>query len=246
MTHMDFTLRLVMALFLGAIIGVERQWRQRLAGLRTNALVSTGAALFVAVTFLVSGEPSPTRIAAQVVCGIGFLGAGIIMCDGLSVRGLNTAATLWCAAAVGTLTGSGFLIEAALGATAVLAANIMLRPVAHRINQQPRNSAEIETRYRIRADCRGEDEAHIRALLLQGVNGGPLVLHSLDSEDVIEGKVNVSAQLMCPERSDALLERIVSRLSLESGVTAVSWTVVADDEGCALCHAVGTRTGEAG
>ena len=143
MTHMDFTLRLVMALFLGAIIGVERQWRQRLAGLRTNALVSTGAALFVAVTFLVSGEPSPTRIAAQVVCGIGFLGAGIIMCDGLSVRGLNTAATLWCAAAVGTLTGSGFLIEAALGATAVLAANIMLRPVAHRIKQQPRNSAEI-------------------------------------------------------------------------------------------------------
>jgi putative Mg2+ transporter-C (MgtC) family protein len=230
-THIDFAFRLLMALFLGAVIGLERQWRQRLAGLRTNALVSTGSALFVELTFLISGEPSPTRIAAQIVSGIGFLGAGIIMRDGLSVRGLNTAATLWCAAAVGTLTGSGFLIEAALGATAVLAANVMLRPVAHRINQQPLNTAETETCYRIRANCRGEDEAHIRALLLQGVNGGPLVLHALSSEDVVEGKVNVSAQLMCQERSDALLEQIVSRLSLESGVTAVSWAVVPDDEG---------------
>jgi putative Mg2+ transporter-C (MgtC) family protein len=231
-THTDFALRLLMALFLGATIGLERQWRQRLAGLRTNALVSTGSALFVALTFLTTGEPSPTRIAAQVVCGIGFLGAGIIMRDGLSVRGLNTAATLWCAAGVGTLTGSGFIIEATLGTVAVLAANVMLRPLANRINQQPCNTPETETRYHVRVTSRSADEAHVRALLLQAVNGGPVMLRSLHSEDVEPlGKVEVRAQLITGDRSDVLMEQIVSRLSLESGVTAVSWAVVPDDEG---------------
>ncbi len=235
MTHTDFALRLAMALALGAGIGLERQWRQRLAGLRTNALVCTGSALFVALTSLAIGEPSPTRIAAQVVCGIGFLGAGIIMRDGLSVRGLNTAATLWCAAAVGTLAGSGFIIEAVLGTVIVLAANVVLRPLAQRINQQPCHSTEIETRYRVRATCRGADEARVRALLLQAVNGNPLLLRSLQSQDVEPlGTVEVSSQLIATGRSDALLERIVARLCLESSVTAVSWEVAPELEAAQL------------
>src|SRR6202035_5274009 len=99
-------LNLFVALSLGAAIGVERQWRQRLAGLRTNTLVALGAASFVVFASLFPGEASPTRVAAQVVSGIGFLGAGIIFREGLNVRGLNTAATLWCSAAVGLLAGS--------------------------------------------------------------------------------------------------------------------------------------------
>ncbi len=98
-----FLLRVGVALALGALIGAERQLRQRLTGLRTNALVSTGACLFVLMTQAVPGmAPSDaSRIAAYVVSGIGFLGGGVIMRDGFNVRGLNTAATLWCTAAIG-------------------------------------------------------------------------------------------------------------------------------------------------
>lgn len=94
---------------LGAAVGIEQQWRQRMAGLRTNTLVSTGAALFVMLSVLIVGDSSPNRIVAQVVSGIGFFGAGVIMWDGHNVRGLNTAATLWCSAAIGTLAGDASL-----------------------------------------------------------------------------------------------------------------------------------------
>ncbi|WP_220359401.1 MgtC/SapB family protein [Alkalilimnicola ehrlichii] len=115
---------LLMAVLLGALIGVERQRRQRMAGLRTNALVSLGAAAFVMLGVMVEGELSPTRVASQVVSGIGFLCAGVIMRDGFNVRGLNTAATLWCAAAVGVLAGSGFVIHATLVTFVVLLAHL--------------------------------------------------------------------------------------------------------------------------
>src|SRR5713226_6382373 len=89
----QFVIRLTLAHFLGAAIGVERQWRQRMAGLRTNALVATGAALFVMLGTMIQGESSPTRIVSYVVSGIGFLGGGVILREGFTVRGLNTAAT---------------------------------------------------------------------------------------------------------------------------------------------------------
>src|SRR5580704_4199752 len=100
-------LNLIIAVLLGGAIGFERQWRQRLAGLRTNTLVSLGAAIFVVFESQFT-DTSPTQVAAQVVTGIGFLGAGVIWKEGVNVRGLNTAATLWCSAAVGLLAGSGY------------------------------------------------------------------------------------------------------------------------------------------
>ncbi len=231
MTWMEFTVRLGVALLLGAAIGVERQWRQRMAGLRTNALVSIGAALFVMLSSLTPGESSPTRIAAQVVSGIGFLGGGVILREGLSVRGLNTAATLWCAAAVGCLCGAGRLSESFIGALAVLATNVLLRPLAHSINRQPIKNTELETYYRCTVVCRSEDEIYVRALLLKMVNNG-LMLRALSSEDLDNStKLEVKAELMIQDRNDALLEQIVSQLSLEPGVSAVSWEILAEDAG---------------
>src|ERR1700737_5108362 len=98
--------RLGLALVLGSAIGFERQWHQKMAGLRTNALVALGSCGFVVFSAMV-GQGDPTRIAAQIVTGIGFLGAGIILREGINVHGLNTAATLWCSAMVGTLAGAG-------------------------------------------------------------------------------------------------------------------------------------------
>jgi len=224
-----FVVRLLVALALGALIGAERQLRQRLAGLRTNALVAAGSALFVLVAAFWDDRESSARIAAQVVSGIGFLGAGVIMREGLNVRGLNTAATLWCSAAVGVLAGLGQLVEASAGALAILGANIVLRGVTQRINRQDAKSAtELEHRYRLTVTCLEQDEVRVRTLLLHAVAGMSLVLQSLTSNDVegAPGRVEVSAELTATLGSQAQLEQLVSRISLETGVSSVRWAIV--------------------
>jgi putative Mg2+ transporter-C (MgtC) family protein len=215
-----------LALLLGAIIGFERQWRQRLAGLRTNTLVALGAATFVVFENLFPNEGSPTRVAAQVVSGIGFLGAGIIFREGLNVRGLNTAATLWCSAAIGVLAGAGAWMQAALAAILVVGVNLLLRPLVQRISRQPLSSAELPGGYVVTVVCRGEQEAHVRAVVLQGLTLGGLRLRRLDSAD-IEGtdRVEVTAAVTAEGRPDSALEQIVGRLSLEPTVSAVRWRV---------------------
>jgi len=219
-------LNLGTAVALGAVIGFERQWRQRLAGLRTNTLVALGSASFVVYESLFGAEPNMTRVAAQVVSGIGFLGAGIIFREGLNVRGLNTAATLWCSAAVGVLAGGGALPYAALAAGMVIVVNLLLRPLVQRINRQPLATAEAPSRYVVNVVSRGDGEAHVRALLLQGLTSGGIRLHRLDSSNIEDSDwVEVLAELSADRNSDSVLEQIVGRLSLEPSVTAARWRV---------------------
>jgi putative Mg2+ transporter-C (MgtC) family protein len=217
---------LAVATIMGACIGFERQWRQRMAGLRTNTLVAIGAASFVVFEGLFPNDGSPTRVAAQVVSGIGFLGAGIIFREGLQVSGLNTAATLWCSAAVGLLAGSGHPQHAALATAFVVLVNLTLRPLVRIINRQPISQTETDFHYRVRVVCRSPEEAHIRALLLQSTGNGQLSLRRLDSVDLEEsGRVEVTAQLIAHSNNDAVLEQVVGRLSLEPTVSAASWSV---------------------
>jgi putative Mg2+ transporter-C (MgtC) family protein len=219
------------AVTLGGVIGFERQWRQRLAGLRTNTLVALGAASFVVFENLFSTEANLTRVAAQVVSGIGFLGAGIIFREGLNVRGLNTAATLWCSAAVGVLAGGGALPYAAIAAAMVIAVNLLLRPLVQRINRQPLTSAELPSGYVVNVVCKGDREAHVRALLLQGLSAGSIHLRRLDSSNIEDSdRVEVLAVLSADRRTDSILEQIVGRLSLEPSVTAARWRVEAVTE----------------
>jgi putative Mg2+ transporter-C (MgtC) family protein len=230
MNYTDFVIRLFTALALGGVIGLERQWRQRTTGLRTNSLVAMGSAMFVMMGALISGPDSESRVASYVVSGIGFLGGGVILRDGLNVRGLNTAATLWCTAAVGTLAGCGFLTLSMAGTLGVLMTNLVLRPLAYRINRvsTESESEEQEILYRFRCTCRAVEEAHIRALLLQNVGRTPLALIALHSKDHESGdRVDVHADMKVIGRKDEYLEQIVTRLSLESSVTAISWKVVA-------------------
>jgi putative Mg2+ transporter-C (MgtC) family protein len=233
-------INLAVAFCLSAVIGFERQWRNRLAGLRTNTLVALGAASFVVFAALAPEEASPTRVAAQVVSGIGFLGAGLIFREGMSVRGLNTAATLWCSAAIGVLAGAGYLAYAALATGFVVFVNLLLRPIVSFINRQPLISSEVETGYLIALTCRAEDEAHTRALLLQGLAGATLALRGLDSNDLNgTGRVRVTAHLTAPQRIDAEVEKIVGRISLEPTITAARWEAQAQldaDSRSALGH----------
>lgn len=221
---LDLAFYLVVAVTLGAAIGYERQLRQRMAGLRTNSLVALGSCAFVILGIMMPDEISPTRVAAQVVSGIGFLCAGVIMRDGFSVRGLNTAATLWCSAAVGVLAGSSFPLEATLVAFVVVAANTALRPLVARMNRDPVDEqSEVESRYRLTVACPGQDEAHVRALLAHLLGEGELLLRSLESVRRDDGRVTIAARLSGAGQRNDTVERVVSRLSLEGIVTESRW-----------------------
>lgn len=152
---------------LGCIIGLERQWRQRLAGVRTNALVSVGAAMFTlfAVMLPNPGIDSVARVAAQVVSGIGFLGAGVIMRDGFNVHGLTTAATLWCSAAVGVLVGAGLIPVAILASFFILFVNLMLRPVSHAIDAKTKRDEPLKQIATINITAKESGLADIRRSL---------------------------------------------------------------------------------
>jgi len=140
----DTAISLSAAFFFGGLIGLERQYRQRTAGLRTNILVAIGAAIFVDAGNRLTGHDGAVHVMAYVVSGIGFLGAGVIMREEGNVRGINTAATLWASGAIGACAGADLILEAGLATLFVLAANTLLRPVVSFINRQPLDTDSVE------------------------------------------------------------------------------------------------------
>ncbi|MBJ2094781.1 MgtC family protein [Serratia ureilytica] len=229
MAMTPFVLNLLLAMCLGAVIGAERQWRQRMAGLRTNALVATGAAVFI-LSSMSTDPASAGRVAAQIVSGIGFLGAGVIMREGLNIRGLNTAATLWCSAGIGVLCGLGQHWDAVVATLVILCANILLREAAQRINLQPHQQAiDLELCYRIQVTCGEQDEILVRTLILQALNGVALRLQSLRSADISSpGQLEVCAEITATPAAQKEIEGIVCRVSLEKSVSAVRWRVASE------------------
>jgi putative Mg2+ transporter-C (MgtC) family protein len=218
-------LNLFIAACLGASIGLERQWRQHLAGLRTNTLVALGAAIFITYGRAVSDADGATRIAAQVVTGIGFLGAGVIFKEGLNVRGLNTAATLWCSAAVGLLAGEGMGLHGLIAAILVIGANVGLRPLVGAINRQPMEMTEEDQHYVISIECRPALASDIRAQLVQDIGAVPeLNFSQVDSAFVSEAHaVDVTATVTSHKRRELALEAIVGRFADMEGVNRASW-----------------------
>jgi len=129
MSFPEFCLRLICAMVAGSIIGFERQWHRKSAGIRTNTLVAIGAALYVMLSMEITQEKGdPTRIVGQVVSGIGFLGAGIIFKEGLNIHGLTTAATVWCSSAIGCTAAAGYYFYALAGALAIVMVNLFFVP----------------------------------------------------------------------------------------------------------------------
>jgi putative Mg2+ transporter-C (MgtC) family protein len=224
---LDFITRLAAAFACGVVIGLERQMRQRTAGLRTITLVASGACLFVTLGVLTgNGVAGVTQIAAYVVSGVGFLGGGVIMRDKGSIQGINTAATLWCSAAVGVLCGAGHFGPAAAGTAIVLATNTVLREVSRAINTAPVETADLVRQYVLTVVCREEDEIHIRAVLSNAMSSSPLSFQSLASRDLEEDphRLEVTATLRLHPKDQPKLEQVASRLSMEKSVSSVSWT----------------------
>ncbi len=239
MNILEFITRLSLALLLGAAIGLERQWRQKSAGLRTNTLVSMGAAAFTLISFSLTSledgvyKGDATRIIGQIVTGIGFLGAGVIMKDGLSVQGLNTAATIWCSAAVGSLAGVGLVVEASIVSCGVMLTHIILRPLGLLLNRLSFHKEESGTfQYSFKIRCKEQVENHLRVLILETLKkDAHLQLRSLKSSD--DGNLAytyVEAEILANGKHDTEMEKLAAKLTIEYGVTEVSWEVNGKEE----------------
>ena len=218
--------RLGLALILGVLIGFERQWHLKLAGLSTNALVALGACGFVVFASMV-GDGDPMRVAAQVVSGIGFLGAGVILREGISVHGVTTAATLWCAAMVGTFAGAGLWIPSLVAAGFVLVSNLLLRPLVRFVRSRAAATVNVESHYMVTLTGNSGEASQLRVLVVQALSEAGFALVRIDSavnQDTLKAVVN--AQVSALQRKDAELEAIVGSLGNDARTTAVTWQLM--------------------
>lgn len=213
-----FIIRICVCFVLSFIIGFERQYRHRMVGLRTNVLVSLGAFLFVTAAYGLKPNDM-SRIAAQVVSGIGFLGAGVILRDGSKIKGLNTAATLWCVASIGVLSACGMIIEAMVGTLLVLISNILLRLVSLAVMDKVKRMQKEKCTLKI--SCKNDIEVIVRTSLAKAIERNNLTLQSLERNEITKKEVKLKA-IIVTTRPD-IVEEIVKNLSAEPGVTQVSF-----------------------
>jgi putative Mg2+ transporter-C (MgtC) family protein len=231
MLAVELLTRVGLATALGLAIGFERQWRSRMAGLQTMALVSMGSALFLILSaYSFNKEANRLTVAAQIVSGIGFLGAGVIMKQGLSVTGLNTAATLWSTAAVGALAGAWMWREAIAGAAIVVAGNWFLQPLANRMDRMhaTRDSHQaMPADYVFEVVCHRELEAEIKAFVASVMPAPQFQLRSVRVNPAhAHGQVDLQAGYATASRDDQTAEEAVRTLSQRPGVTSARWSVV--------------------
>ena len=222
---LDTLISLFSAFVLGTLIGAERQYRQRTAGLRTNVLVAVGAAAFADLGLRLRGVDGGTQIIAYVVSGIGFLGAGVILKEGTNIRGLNTAATLWCSAAVGAFCGSGLIIETVMLTAAILGANTLLRPLVNWVNRRPLTSDETEAQYQVHVICRPEVLSEVRDLLDAELARASYPVREVEVLSEGEDQVELAAVLVPTTAAAAELDAVVTALERSSLVRSATWTV---------------------
>lgn len=223
-------INLGLALLLGAVIGLERQIKQRHSGLVTHGLVALGAAAYASLPYSL-GLGGDLRMGSQVVTGIGFLGAGLIIKDGASIKGLSTAATIWSTGAVGVLTGYGMWPLAIETAFFIVCLNISLPRIAALVNRYSFVEPENEQFYLVKFRCPAESEIPVRALLIQTLDLKKLRFHAIRSHH-IEGsnETEIEATLFAGKEDDRLVEALVAQMSLRSGITSTSWLKLEDGD----------------
>ena len=226
---LNTVISLFTAFVLGSMIGLERQVRQRTAGLRTNTLVAVGAAAFVAMGSRLSGSEGAVHVVAYVVSGIGFLGAGAIMKEGANIRGLNTAATLWGSAAVGAAAGADLIGEALIVALFVLASNTLLRPVVNRINRQPVNEESSEATYRVYIICRREVQAAVLEKLVEVLEKANYPIRDVDQHAFGQSDAEIQAILYATSVDSDELDQVANQMEALDGVLQVFWNSSAEE-----------------
>ena len=220
-----FTSRIALSVILGFLIGLERQLTGHPAGIRINVLICMGTSFF-ALFPMIFGSDQVFRVGSAIISGVGFLCSGVIFKENGSVRGMNTAATLWCTAAIGLLATSQNPVWAVIAAAVLILSNLVLRPAAQKI--QPLSCAqEQEKEYRISVVCEDPAEPEIRQLLI-GINTcKTLFLRNLESGDMIGGKTEVTADFITMGKSkNHQIETMVSKILTNPNVVSAGWEVI--------------------
>ena len=219
---LDTLISLSAAFVLGTLIGAERQYRLRTAGLRTNVLVAVGAAAFVDLAMHLTEADGAVRVISYVVSGIGFLGAGVIMKEGTNVRGLNTAATLWASAAVGCCAGADLLAQAAALTVFVLAGNTLLRPLVNAINRAPIDEQASEATYSVKLLVNEDAAASLRDQLVERLEAAKYPVAEI--EEIERGDLQeIVATLVSTAVEAKELDQVVSELQQKRGVRHATW-----------------------
>jgi putative Mg2+ transporter-C (MgtC) family protein len=216
---------LAVAFVLGTLIGAERQWRQRTAGLRTNVLVAIGAAAFTDLGTRLLGAEGATRIISYVVSGIGFLGAGVILKEGTQIRGLNTAATLWCSAAVGAFAGAALWAEAIALSFFVVAGNTLLRPLVNYINRLPIDTETTEARYRVHVVTNHRNVSAARDILDETLEKAGYPILEIETLSETDNQVELAAILVPTSADASVLDGVVVQLEKSPAIHSATWSV---------------------
>lgn len=229
-----FAIRLAVAVLLGAVIGFERQWTRHQAGILTNVIVCAGSFAFTSFGYLVmQGESDITRIAAQVVSGIGFLGAGVIIRDGANIKGLNTAATVWASAAVGILCCLPHLYYAVTVAGAIVVSHLLLHPVSSKIDKMKKyektKNKKLEKLYKISVVCPEESEPDVRKSIMSIIKNEPgALLHTLESTETEDENKKIRAFITTKTDNDALIESLLTQVGKNDEIISAGWKVEHD------------------
>lgn len=230
--YTEFIFQIIVCFLLSSCIGIERQFRRRLVGLRTIILVSLGAFLFVRFSYAFPNSDM-TRVAAQVVAGIGFLGAGAIIKDNKSVKGLTTAATLWCAAAVGILCAANLLFEAAIGTLIVLFTNIVLRTINSKINALTGNiSYNI---YLFSITCEEKSEKEVLKIIKEITKKHESLINNIEITEIENDNIKIEITITDNSNNDLLSNDIMQRLAGRKDINSISLNkkdknIVSDEE----------------
>lgn len=209
---------------LGCVVGLERQITGHSIGIRTGVLVCMGASLFTTFSFCVpSGDV--TRIAAQIVSGVGFLGSGIIFKDGFNIRGINTAATIWCTAGIGVLAGAGLYLYATVATACLTLANIVLRQVSKRMVRL-KSADDSGGAFRFNITCSLESADKVRKKLVDLLSEEKTYLLALSQKELQNQTIQFEAKFVYDGTNyTENNERIACELLKEASVCGVDWDV---------------------
>ena len=220
----DTAVSLGAAFLLGGLIGLERQYRQRTAGLRTNILVALGAAIFVDAANRLTGHDGAVHVMAYVVSGIGFLGAGVIMREEGNVRGINTAATLWASGAVGACAGADLILEATLATIFILAANTLLRPVVSFINKQPLDTAAVEVTNSVYIITPKHTQKLVLKQFIQTLEGAGFQAQDIEVHQFGTDAVQIQAVLTASAVDGDEMDRLIEKIANQDFVAQAFWS----------------------
>lgn len=228
-TVWGFAIRLLIAAGLGILIGAERQLTKHRTGILTNVIVCVGSFAFTAFSYLAKdGSSDVTRVAAQIVSGIGFLGAGVIISDGTKIKGINTAASIWASASVGILCCLDRWWFAAMVAGTIVLAHIVIHPITEFITKKQEynkgKTDKLETFYRISIVCSEENADEIKKNIIEYFRElDDVLLRNLEMSDVDGGNVKVRAEISTKRKNNELVEHIITHVGKHEDIISTGW-----------------------